>query len=81
MRHWLKSLHRELTEGGTNYDTAERTMRQRIREALCEPDFRRMVGEPGSEPSRFQEPGEAGTLSDADRTSFPHPGSFAILLR
>ena len=81
LRLWLKTLHRELTGRRINYGAGEQAMRRRIRKALRELGFCRVVGACGPVPSRKKEPDEDGTLSDADQSSCTHRGPFAILLR
>lgn len=81
LRAWLKALHCELTGKGPAHDPCEQEMRQRIREAMREPGFRDMAGEPGPVPACMREPEEAETLSDTEQTSCPDPAPSAVLLR
>jgi Transposase zinc-ribbon domain len=81
LRLWLKALHRELTGKGPSYVASEQKMRRCIREAMREPRFRGMVGEPGPVPPCILEQEDTETLSDAEQESCPDPARSVILLR
>lgn len=81
LRVWLKVLHNQITGKIAGHDASEQNMRRHIRDAMREPGFRGMVGEPSAVPPSIREPPDAQTLFAPQEQSCQEPARLTVLRR